>query len=297
MVKCVMHNCGRGYDATMMALETGIVWGADVVMLQEPYVEREGYNISHPGKILVREGRTMTAIRRDTHLEFSEVDKGGDGDVQVFDIKYPLGRKMRLVNVYDQLRHEEGLRSQGRPAQTARWSEIMEQEKILLGGDWNAHSDRWDTQCPPKQDANFLENLMDEFDLINVTEGEETHSSTRNGETSGSLIHFFITKALMAGRLQTSTDVATISDHVIVCAQLRSDEGEGAKVSRKITGWDIDGLKSKEEEETYQQAQPEWRDKSSKRPVLDEKSSGEELQRQAEWIQRNFVNHLNRCCK
>jgi len=81
----------------------------------------------------------MTAIRRDTHLEFSEVNKGGDGDVQVFDIKYPTGRKMRLVNVYEQLRQERGVRSQGRPAQTARWREIMEQEKILLGGDWNAH--------------------------------------------------------------------------------------------------------------------------------------------------------------
>jgi len=30
---------------------------------------------------------------------------------------------------------------------------------------------------------------------------------------------------------------------------------------------------------------------------LDEKSSGDELQREAEWIQRNFANHLNRCCK
>jgi len=238
----------------MMALETGIVWGADVVMMQEPYVEREGYNISHPGYRLVRGGRTMTAIRRDTHLEFSEVDKGGDGDVQVFDIRYPSCRKMRLVNVYDQLRQEGGVRSQGRPAQTARWREIMEQEKILLGGDWNAHSDRWDPQCPPKRDAIFLENLMDEYELIDVTDGEETHSNTRNGETSGSLIDFFITKALMADRLEISTDLATTSDHAVVCAQLRWDEGEGAKVSRKITGWDIDGLKSKEEEENYKKA-------------------------------------------
>ena len=140
----------------MIALEKGIVWGADVVMLQEPAVEKEGYNISHPGYRLVRGGRTMTAIRRDTHLEFSEVDKGGDGDVQVFDIKYPSGRKMRLVNVYDQLRQVELVRSQGRPAQTARWREIFEQNKILLGGDWNAHSDRWDPQYPPKEMKSFL---------------------------------------------------------------------------------------------------------------------------------------------
>jgi len=168
----------------MKVLETGIVCRADVVMMQEQYVEREGYNISHPGYRLVRGGRTMTAIRRDTHLEFLEVDKGGDGDVQVFDIKYPSGRKMRLVNVYDQLRQEGGVRSQGRPAQTARWREIMEQEKILLGGDWNAHSDRWDPQCPLKRDANFLENLMDKYDSIDVTDGEETHSNMRNDEIS-----------------------------------------------------------------------------------------------------------------
>jgi hypothetical protein len=32
----------------MIALEEGNVWGAAIVMLQEPVVEKEGYNISHP---------------------------------------------------------------------------------------------------------------------------------------------------------------------------------------------------------------------------------------------------------
>ena len=174
------------------------------------------------------------------------------------------------------------MRSQGRPPQTARWSEITEQENILFGGDWNAHSDTWNPQCPPKRDANFLENLMDEYDLINVTDGEETHPNTRNGKTSGSLIDFLITKALMADRLETSTDLATSSDHAIVCAQSEWDEGEGVKVSRKITGWVIEGLKSKEEEENCKKAQKEWKDKSSKKPVLDENSSGDDLQKKAE---------------
>jgi len=138
---------------------------------------------------------------------------------------------------------------------------------------------------------------MDEYDLIDVTDGEETHSNMRNGETSGSLINFFITRASMADRLETSTDLATTSDHAMVCAQLRWGEGEGAKVSRKITGWDIDGLKSKEEEEKYKKAQKEWKDKSSKRPVLDENRGEEDSQNEAEWIQRKFVNHLIRCCK
>jgi len=206
----------------------------------------------------------MTVIRRDTHLEFSEVDNGGVGADQVFDIKYLSGRKTRLVNVYDQLRQEGGVRSQGRAAQTARWREMMKQEKILLGGYWNAHSNRWDPQCPPKRDVRFLESLMDEYNLIDVTDGEETHTNIRNGETSGSLIDYGITTASMADRLETSTDLPTTSNHAIVYAQLRWDEGEGAKVSQKITGWDIDGLKSKEEEENYKKAQKEWKDKSSR---------------------------------
>jgi len=84
---------------------------------------------------------------------------------------------------------------------------------------------------------------MDVYDWINVTDREETHSNTSNGETSGSLIDFFITKSSMADELGTSTDSATTSDHAIVWAQLRWDEGEGVKVSRKITGWDCHGAR------------------------------------------------------
>jgi len=58
----------------------------------------------------------------------------------------------------------------------------------------------------------------------------------RNGETLGSLIDFFVTKASVADRLETSTDLATTSDHAIVCAQSGWQEGEGTKMSKNITG-------------------------------------------------------------
>ena len=138
---------------------------------------------------------------------------------------------------------------------------------------------------------------MDEYGLMNVTDGEATHMSTRNGEIWKSLIDFFITKASMAYTLEIATDLATTSDHAIVCAHLRWDEGEGVNILRKVTGWDIDGLKSEEAEENYEKAKTYWKDKSSVRAVLNEESSEEELQKEAEWIQRNFVNHLNRCGK
>jgi hypothetical protein len=237
----------------------------------------------------------MTAIRRNTHLEFLDVEVGGDGDVQVFDIKYSSGRKMRLVNVYDQLRQVEGVRSQGRPVQTARWREIMRAKKILLGGDWNAHSDRWDPQCPGKRDEVLLTNHMDEYDLTEVTGGEVTHVCNRNDEVLTSLIDFFITKAEMAGGLEISTDLTTTSDYAVVRAQLRWDEGEGVKVYKKIMEWDIDDLKG--DKKNYDKAQKQWEEKSRLRSILNKESSGEELQDEAEWIQQNFVNHLDRCCK
>jgi len=62
-------------------------------------------------------------------------------------------------------------------------------------------------------------------------------------------------------------------------------------------GWDIDGLKSEEEKENSEKAKKYWKNKSSNGPILTEQSSGKELQTEAEWIQQNFVNHLNRCCK
>jgi len=37
-------------------------------------------------------------------------------------------------------------------------------------------------------------------------------------------------------------------------------------VSRKTTGWDIDGLKSKEEEENYKKPQKEWKVRAQKDP-------------------------------
>ena len=119
----------------------------------------------------------------------------------------------------------------------------------------------------------------------------------KKGEVSKSLIDFFIMKTFVADRLEISTELTTTSDHTLVFAYSRWDKREGVKVSRKVTGWDIDGLKSEEEKENIEKAQKYWRDKSSKRPVLDENSSGEDLQKEAEWVQWNFVHHLNWFCK
>jgi hypothetical protein len=202
----------------MIALEEGIVWEADVVILQEPVVEREGCHISLAGYRLVRGGITMTAIRRDTHLEILEVGIGGAGDVHEFDVEYTSECKITLVNVYDHIREVEGVRSQGRPAQTARWDEIMGARKILLGGDWNAHSDRWDPECPPRRDEVFPMNLMNTYRLTDVTDGDITDVTNRLGKLLTELTDFFITNQELANGLEISMDLTATSDHAVVRA-------------------------------------------------------------------------------
>jgi len=65
--------------------------------------------------------------------------------------------------------------------QTEKLREIMWQEMILLGGDWNTQSNGWNPQCPPRQDAEFSEDSMDKYKLVDVTDGVAAHSNTRNG--------------------------------------------------------------------------------------------------------------------
>jgi hypothetical protein len=55
-----------------------------VVRLQEPVLKKERYHIAHPGYRLVRGRRTMMAIRRDTYLQFSELEMRREVNVEVF---------------------------------------------------------------------------------------------------------------------------------------------------------------------------------------------------------------------
>jgi len=42
MVKCIVQNWGMGYKAIMIVLKIGIIWGSDLMMIQEPVIEKGG---------------------------------------------------------------------------------------------------------------------------------------------------------------------------------------------------------------------------------------------------------------
>ena len=110
----VQHNCGQGYESTIMALETGLTVEAGIFMIQEPFISNR--EISHSGfNFYWPQGerkniRVMIAVKKDLAgkivvdhrtdlidhpyfmlLEIQELDPRS---------KRPE-RKTRVVNVYD----------------------------------------------------------------------------------------------------------------------------------------------------------------------------------------------------
>lgn len=64
----VQHNCGRGYESTIAALETAISTEAGIVCLQEPFIgnrniTHSAYNFYWPGGLRT-EARVLTAVKK-----------------------------------------------------------------------------------------------------------------------------------------------------------------------------------------------------------------------------------------
>jgi hypothetical protein len=104
----------------MAALETGIKLKAELVLLEEPTakwgIRQAGYRLIWP-----QEGgnkpRTMVGVRTNGRLRVeyrSDLGQHSMGDVMVLGVTTETGRKIRVVNLYDQ--QEKGRNTATRPA-------------------------------------------------------------------------------------------------------------------------------------------------------------------------------------
>ena len=153
----VQHNCGRGYESTVMALETALSIGAGLVMLQEPFIgNRElvhsAFNFYWPqgDRIAMR---VMTAVRKDL-LDKIAVEHRTDLVNHPYFILLEIrdldqqskrpGRKTRVLNAYDN-RVGQGCTWTGniprvrRALEDIKWESII-RGRFLMAGDINAHS-------------------------------------------------------------------------------------------------------------------------------------------------------------
>ena len=279
----VQHNCGQGYESTVMALETALSIGAGIVMVQEPFIgSREichnGFNFYWPQGER-KEIRVMTAVRKDfvdkivvdhrtdllNHpyfmlLEIRELDPQS---------KRP-GRKTRVVNVYDNrvgrgCTWDGGIHRTRRALKDVNWEPII-RGRVLVAGDVNAHSPVWNPHCHKRQNASILEGFIDQFGLlINIEPGRSTRPTSQ--------VVSVIDLALSMVELGPLTlweipeEYPALSDHELILLRWEDiDVGLSQSNLSKATGWDIQGLIDNKDQ--LSKAQKEWVIQSQKRPIL-----------------------------
>jgi hypothetical protein len=121
----------------MAALETELKLNAQLDLLQKPTSK---WGIRHPGYRLIwpQEGgnkpRTIVGVRINGRLRVeyrSDLGQHWMGDIMVLDVTTETGRKIRVVNLYDQ--HETGRNTATRPARMVNWNRIMNDKTIVVG--------------------------------------------------------------------------------------------------------------------------------------------------------------------
>jgi hypothetical protein len=172
----IQHNCRKAYAITIAALEAGLERNAAFICLQEPYIGRN-QNISHPGYTLfwpeagvLQDKRVTIAVRRDLMAQLIV-----EARTDLIDHPYALAldiwdlhrdtrakkRRTRLINIYD---NKIGLGTcylsdsnrTWRAIEDISWNTLL-QGRVVLLGDFNAHSPTWNPLISQRRDAGPLE--------------------------------------------------------------------------------------------------------------------------------------------
>jgi hypothetical protein len=189
----LQHNFNGTAVSTVTALEAAIERGAEVVCLQEPYVEKK-HTISHPGfqirwpECVKQETRVALAIRNDAldRYVFEErIDLAGGPHVQGLDVWETVHRRKvrstRLINVYNKARVGGG----GYTIDHVDLSPLIV-GRTILARDFNARSPAWDSWVGGWRNAGTVERLVERHELI---VNNNDCQPTRVGNNCKSIIH------------------------------------------------------------------------------------------------------------
>ncbi|EED23618.1 reverse transcriptase, putative [Talaromyces stipitatus ATCC 10500] len=88
----------------------------------------------------------------------------------------------------------------------------------------------------------------------------------------------------------------TPSDHVMIWASWEPPATMSTEPTRKeVTGWQIEALLG--DKKALQEAKDTWNELAKTQPILTDTTSTEEVEREAEWIERTLTEVLNKHCK
>ena len=181
----VQHNCGKGYESTISALEAGLGLNAAVVCIQELFlgnrsISHFGFNLYWPsGTDNRKDIRVLTTVRKNILNRViinNQTDLVSHPYCSVLDIKElylvsgKILRKTRVVNLYDN-NVGRGQVWEGsspivrRVIQDISWKYIM-RGQVLIVGDMNAHSPIWNPHYRQNINARPLEEIIESYELI-----------------------------------------------------------------------------------------------------------------------------------
>ena len=229
-MRILQHNCRGTYAVTIAALETALERDVDIVLIQEPYVGREGKNrrtISHPGYQLRwpfttsrQEIRTLIVIRKDIQNQFIFEDRQDLAPEysQCIDIWELRDRQKeqftRLFDIYNR-RLNNPIRYS---LDITNWDQRLA-PRTILAGDFNSRSKRWDIHTSQEQCDTRIPDFIDNNELIlNNTMEKATRKDARKDAIVQSTLDLTLTSNQLGPlpHWAIEDELTTPSDHEII---------------------------------------------------------------------------------
>ena len=124
------------------------------------------------------------AIRKGHSWSASLIERlarGSNGDVQILELRDVSGELMvRIANIYAAPVFGSG--STDRPCEEMDWTEVLDDQVGVVGGDFNSHSSRWDPREERQRGrgADWTLNVIDQIDLRVINDGTSTYHRNKS---------------------------------------------------------------------------------------------------------------------
>ena len=205
-------------------------------------------------------------------------------------------RKTSLINCYNNkiglnTTYQGDIDSNRRAIEDIDWNLLIQDRKILLD-DFNAHSPIWNPLISTRIETRSLEEIIEKFDLIlNNEPGIITRTNARKNQSIIDLT-FTSTAIELLNSWIIEEKYFTSSDHeLIVFEWLYLELNQLKSRSQEITGWNIQKLEK--DEKQLNQAYSYWQEISKNQPLIDEFSMEEDLEDEANWIEKSLTKTLD----
>jgi len=212
----------------------------DLVIIQEPTTGK-GSTARHDGFRWIKgeqetQAKCWTAINKAMGCKVTELRGPANkcaNCIQVLEVTREGREMVVMVNVYDQ-RPQEG---QKRLVQQADWEAIMAGGRVVVAGDMNAHSQKWNPKATRPRNATFWEDLIEKHELVLWNSEEGTRAGP--GANGTSIIDLTVLTPAVTLNWSLLEGEATGPDHEVILWEIIEEGGGKGGQSRVVIGWDI----------------------------------------------------------